>query len=300
MTRRNCTTNAPSILRQYQQILLSAGSLLLGLFVVFVAAAFIQKDDASVKQPERVFRVCKWITAPDGTKTPSVKSSGLLSPAVNQHLSKAIECSGRYMQWPDEVEMTNFNQLAPTKSWAFADPVILEMFDIKIVSGAVENALKQPGHVILSERYAKKLFGNADPVGQSVMGLGGKIYTVSAIAQTPDSHSAIQFDALASWASTEPDAGLHSFPFLNNWTAHLAETFVRLEDVRQSDDAQEAIAQLTQRLPHPSGSTDLFLKSLSGTTAKTGAVENAEQDRFGARASAPGHRMVLMAKKFMM
>ena len=269
--------------------------LFLGLGSSLLASAFIQEDDAVRKQPERVFRICKWITAPDGSKTRSVKTAGLLAPALNKDFSGAIECTARYMKWPEAVEVNSFDRIHSTNQWAFADPAILELFEIRTLRGNAKKALETPGQMVLSQRYAEKLFGSADPLGQTVMGLGGQLYTVAAIVRNPSGHSALQFDALASWVSTAEGSGMQSFPFLHNWTAQLVETFIRLQDVKQQHNAQRTIVQLLQRTPHPAGCTDLFLQPLSGKEIKTGATENAEQDRFGARVAAPAGKLVLVA-----
>lgn len=295
MNRRNSTPIPPSIFRQYQQAILAFSSLLLGLAFVFIASAFMQKDEAAQKQPEDIFRVCKWITAPDGTREQSVKTAGLLAPELDRQLAGTVAHVARFMKWPEEVAVTNFDQLAPTEKWAFADPAIVPLFKLKAVYGNVKNALNKPGQLVLTDRYAKKLFGAVNPVGKNLMGLGGKTYTVAAVVEHPASHVAIQFDVLASWASTLEDNGLHSFPFLNNWTAQLAETFIRLEDTGQKARVQQAIQEVARKTPHPSGCTDIFIQSLHGSKENSSVRENAEQDRFGARVSPPGGRMVLVA-----
>jgi len=283
------------LFRQNHQAVQVVGSLLLGLALVFVAAAFIQKDEAAAKQPERVFRVCKWITGPDGAREQSVKTAGLLAPELSRQLAGTIDYAARYMKWPEQVGVTNFQQLAPTEKWAFADPAIVQLFKFNTLRGDAQAALNKPGQLILTDRFAKKLFGSANPVGKNLMGLGGKTYTVAAVVEHPAGHSAIQFDVLASWASTVEGSGVHAFPFLHNWTAQLAETFVRLDDVKQLDQVQQALREVTRNTPHPAGCTDIFLQALNGSSSKTGAMEHAEQDRFGARVSTPGSRMVLVA-----
>lgn len=295
MNRRNSTPIQQSFLRQYQQAVLAFSSLLLGLAFVFIASAFMQKDEAATKQPEDVFRVCKWITAPDGTREQSVKTAGLLAPELNRQLPGTIAHVARFMNWPEEVAVTNYEQLAPTEKWAFADPAIMQLFNLKAVYGNVKTALNKPGQLVLTDRYAKKLFGSVNPVGKTLMGLGGKTYTVAAVVEHPASHVAIQFDVIASWASTLEDNGIHAFPFLNNWTAQLAETFIRLEDTEQKALVQQAILEVARKSPHPSGCTDIFIQSLNKTKENTSIRENAEQDRFGARVSPPGGRMVLVA-----
>lgn len=290
----------PSNNSPLHQIFLTLGSLLLGLLSVLVAASFIQADGVeplSKQEPENVFRVCKWTTAPDGSKTQSFKTAGLLGPEIKENLTSRVVQTARFMPWPEAVELSDFRNQQSTEHWAFAEPEILQLFEIKFISGDAESALTAPGQLILSERYAKKLFGNVDPVGKTLIGLGGKIYTVSAVVENVP--SSLKFDVLASWASTE-DGGLHPFSFMHNWTAQVVETFVQLQDAHQITEAQSAIVGLVQKSPNPSGYIDLFLQPLSGKSPKTGAKAHPDQARYGARMNTGSNSMMLFSKSWMM
>lgn len=298
--------HAPSLrsfFRAYNQILMTIGSLLIGLFSVVIASSFIQSNAEQAPaetQPERVFRICKWITAPDGSKTQSFKTPGKLGPEINTNLGTAIEGTARFMVWPEQVELSDFRQQISTDHWAFADPAILPMFEIKFIRGNAGTALAVPGQLILSERYAKKLFGASNPVGKTLLGLGGKIYTVSAVVENTAAPAALQFDVIASWASTLEESGLHQFPFMHNWTAQLVETFVRLQSPEQISEIQTAILQLTKDSPNASGCTDMFLQPVSGNSPKTGTVSSPDQARFGSKVTAGPNKMVLMSQGWFM
>ena len=293
-------TNSPN----YQQTFLTLVSLLLGLLTVVIASAFIQTNGDTACQntePERVFRICKWITAPDGSRSRSFKTAGLLAPEIKENLGTSVEDAARFMVWPEQVELSDFRQITTTQHWAFADPAILQIFDIQSIRGDLSTALTIPGQLILSERYAKKLFGSANPLGKTLLGLGGKIYTVSAVVENMPAQATLQFDVMASWASTLENSGLHEFSFMQNWTAHLVETFVRLPDPKQVEQVQTAILQLTERSPNPAGFTDLFLQPVSGRSPKTGDALSPDQARFGSGIGCSGpNQLVLMSKSWFM
>ena len=52
---------------------------------------------------------------------------------------------------------------------AYSEPTFFEVFGFKLLSGNAKSALKSPKSVLLSEQTAKKIFGNKDPLGQTLM-----------------------------------------------------------------------------------------------------------------------------------
>ena len=52
---------------------------------------------------------------------------------------------------------------------AVADPNILDFFGIPVLKGEGPEALKRPDAVFVTASFAKKLFGNEDPVGRRLL-----------------------------------------------------------------------------------------------------------------------------------
>ncbi len=46
------------------------------------------------------------------------------------------------------------------------DPAFIEMFHLEVLSGSLENTLLQPNNIALSEKVAKRHFGEQDPIGK--------------------------------------------------------------------------------------------------------------------------------------
>ena len=71
------------------------------------------------------------------------------------------------------VTMADDDVVGPTGDKAithimFADSTFFRMFSIPVVEGDREHLLDQPGAVAVSEEYARRVFGNADPVGRAL------------------------------------------------------------------------------------------------------------------------------------
>lgn len=65
----------------------------------------------------------------------------------------------------------------------FVDSTFLKIFDYKIVAGNPVEALKNPGQIVLTRSLAARLFGDTDPINQSIRLDSTQTSTVSAIIE---------------------------------------------------------------------------------------------------------------------
>ena len=77
-----------------------------------------------------------------------------------------------------------------------ADNRFLEIFPHPLKAGRLE--FRSPFEVILTEKLAKRFFGNDNPVGQSIIYANGDVYTVIGVIGEPATKSTIVFDMLTS------------------------------------------------------------------------------------------------------
>ncbi len=77
-----------------------------------------------------------------------------------------------------------------------ADSTLLDVFDFALKVGDKNTVLHDPDAVIFTDRFAKKLFGDENPVGKVVemKERVQKNYTVKGIVETPPANSSITFD----------------------------------------------------------------------------------------------------------
>ena len=276
MIRRIFSSMFSSPLGTRRQAAGAAGSLLFGMVSVLIASAFLPKNASSGILPnhaDRILKVGKWIDKPGGEHLPSTKTSGLLAPVLAAEIPE-VELAARVMAWPEPVLLTNFNQSVSVKRWSFADPGILQLFDVAFVYGDARTALNAPGQVVLTEAMAGKLFGSANPVGKPVLGLGGKTYTVGGVVRNPAPQSMLPFEVLASWSSTVSPSGLHDFRFMNNWAGQTAETYLLLQRPEQALRVEERLPQvIEQHVPGTAGSFNYFVQPLLEAGSSTGALE---------------------------
>jgi len=86
----------------------------------------------------------------------------------------------------------------------FADSALFNVFDFNLIKGNPKTALVDPRSMVLSESYAKKYFGNEDPLGQLLTVEEDTIfYKVTGVVEDVPPNSHIQFDMLGSLTSKD-------------------------------------------------------------------------------------------------
>ncbi|MBN8820982.1 MULTISPECIES: ABC transporter permease [unclassified Spirosoma] len=110
---------------------------------------------------------------------PEVIASTRLGPAID------------YVQYKD-------NQFKETHL-AFADSNFLQLFSIPFIKGNPATALVAPNSIVVSEEFAKKYFGNEDPMGKSLaVGTQRSAFTVTGIIDKIPDNSHFHADAFLS------------------------------------------------------------------------------------------------------
>jgi ABC-type antimicrobial peptide transport system permease subunit len=76
------------------------------------------------------------------------------------------------------------------------DNDFLKMFNIEFVAGDINSALIAPNNIVLTEKIAKKYFGNEYPIGKTLkMAESDEIYTITGVVKNPH-NSHLMYDLL--------------------------------------------------------------------------------------------------------
>jgi len=81
----------------------------------------------------------------------------------------------------------------------FADDNVFDIFTHEVIYGDPETALVEPGSVAVSETFARRYFGDANPIGETIMTDAGTPNTITLMfADLPD-NTHMKYDALYSY-----------------------------------------------------------------------------------------------------
>ena len=195
-----------------------AVGLALCLLVIQLAAYQLSVGDFH-ENKDRVFRVL----GPDlwGGPQYTGSMSGPLGPALEEQLPDVEEAVRFSSVWPRLLQVGDKEGVYEKGSGA--ETGVFEMFSLPLLRGDPGTALARPYTMVLTEPLARRLFGDADPMGQVIRVDGAYDCEVTGIVGQPPSSSLLQFSALISFATR-----YERNPDMMGWNASAFRTFVQL------------------------------------------------------------------------
>jgi putative ABC transport system permease protein len=125
------------------------------------------------------------------------------------------------------------------------DEDFLSMFSFPISKGNKNNPLASLNGIVLTQKTAVKIFGNADPIGKTIsIVLGNQPFALSVTAVTEDhpKESSIRFEALAR-IENRPDYARDR----NNWNFQHHPVFVQLKKGSTVEQAEKEFRQFNRK-----------------------------------------------------
>ena len=94
-----------------------------------------------------------------------------------------------------EIKFT-YDERSYSPAGIIADSVFFEVFDFKLTAGNKATVLHDPDAIVISQNFAKKIFGDKNPIGKpiTVTTRIQKVYTVKGILAPIASNSSLEFD----------------------------------------------------------------------------------------------------------
>jgi putative ABC transport system permease protein len=147
------------------------------------------------------------------------------------------------------------NTLVKYGNNTFNDPVnivdssFFDLFDFNLKEGNIKNPFPTANSLIITEKSAKKYFGNSSPIGKTLemqLGKDTVLFTVTGLLKNPPFESSIQFDMLIPFSNA---------PHLwserartKGWSNVTVETYVLLKDGATAKVASAKIPSIMQPL----------------------------------------------------
>ena len=148
----------------------------------------------------------------------------------------------------DRVVRTTFEGNSADEEFLLVDPAFFEVFDFPLLLGDAATALAERNSVVLSYEMAQRLFGDADPLGQSLRLASlatrdAEDFTITGVAAPVPRTSSIQFNMLLPFDNTE----LLYHRSSNEWEG-TCNAYVLLAPGADPADVSPAFVQLTRDL----------------------------------------------------
>ena len=145
-------------------------------------------------------------------------------------------------QLPEIVNITRFSRGERTpiikgdisfyeNTIVYANPSLLEMFTFPIIKGDKNNLFPDIRSIVISERWAKKYFGDENPIGQQLNWNNWQKYTITGVIKNVPENSHINFDLI-----TKFDIWKRAWPPAFEWDNFTHNIYVEvIDDVNISE-----------------------------------------------------------------
>jgi putative ABC transport system permease protein len=206
-----------SIRNLYKQKLYAAiniGGLAVGLCCFILIFLFVQHElsyDRSYENADRIYRIIRKYQADETHLYPgyeySASTTAILAPTLAQEFPEVTAAT----TVDNQAALLGLDQGDKfLEVGLLADPHFLEVFNYTFTHGSAKTALDNPNSIVLTESLSKKIFGNGDPIGQTLIYQNGtpnrfeeeihigESYMVTGVINDPPDNISFRFSFIAS------------------------------------------------------------------------------------------------------
>lgn len=143
----------------------------------------------------------------------------------------------------------------------FTDPEFLTMFSFPLVKGETSTALGNPNTIVLTESFARKLFGEKEALGETLtIGYSGYNFplTVTGVLKDLPSNTDLQFEFLIPWQFLE-SLGEND----TQWGNNSVSTFVKVKEGTDIQNLNKEIRDIRKKHASADDQSEVFLYPLS-------------------------------------
>ncbi|NSL87747.1 FtsX-like permease family protein [Chitinophaga sp. Mgbs1] len=150
-------------------------------------------------------------------------SSALMGPAIQQSIP-GVAATCRSTEEPI-THLFSYNGHHLYATGAFMDSTAFTMFTFPFVQGTAAQAFTQPYAIVLTEKGARKFFGEEkNVIGKMVQMDNRQTFQVTGIIKDHPDNSSFRFE----WVAPFP-AYFHQRAWMNSWDANAVSTYVELQ-----------------------------------------------------------------------
>ena len=230
--------------RHPRYALLNLAGLAFGIAVFVTLGLFVHFENSFgdwVPNADKIYEVgTRWDLPGRGVQTFPQTMSGLLEELHDDF----PDLTGTRL-WPLRATVHKEGDVV-LEDEAIVDPEFFAVFDLPLASGDKTTALA-PGKIMLTEAMARKYFGRADVIGESVRITdeeGDKNYAVSAVLKDIPPNSDLQFDFVRLLTPALID---RRKDYWHHWGSTSLETFLRFDSPHQAANLEAQLDAFVNR-----------------------------------------------------
>ncbi len=217
-----------NLVKHKVQSFLSVFGLMIGIGVTVLIILFVQDEftyDAYHGKANRIYRLVNNWKGGDEV-TPWARTATPMGPAIKETFPQ-VQQVVRIRKNPRtdliEFEDKKFYE----KRLVFADQEVFEVFDFPLLRGNPETVLKDKYTILLTEKIARKYFGNEDPVGKILTYDNKHPLKVTGILGEIPANSHFHFDLMADFETAKEVLGEQQY---KNWFWFDIQTYILINN----------------------------------------------------------------------
>ncbi len=207
-----------------------------------------------------VYRVIQHIKFEDYTTW--CITQGPLGPSLKEEVPEITDycrLSGSGLQFLKGEE-------ALREGGTYADPSFFDMFTIKVTKKLKNEPISEPNNIAISESFAKKYFGEEDPIGKTISALPDREFLVTAVFEDYPKETHWWFDYMIPFEHLGTNFGYT----IDQWDNSGYFTYVSLNNGITREQGVEKIEDFLQSKPTLEEFAKLDLQSLQDIHLTTG------------------------------
>lgn len=201
----------------------------LGMAVVILIAAFVQNEvnyDNWMEDSDRTYRVYRyWGPNSNTVWTPSLLANKLMTEYPETEVASGLSFSGEQL-----IEYAG--KKTYVENTANVDSTFFEVLSIPFKYGDPLTALDEPNSMVISDELAEKIFGDMNPIGETIRYQAEEDLKVTGVLDLGDKNTHIHFDIFTrfTWYST-------------HWTGNNRATYAKLKPNASIPNLEEKLTK---------------------------------------------------------
>lgn len=192
-----------NLYKRKEYALINTLGLAIGIASALLIFLYVQHQfsyDKSYKDGDRIYKMVQKISSGDGSEMHASVPYSLVNIMIDDYaeIETGTAISGPYDGQVVTVRNAQNEDVQFIENTVLlADSNFFKIFSLDMLQGDPATALSKPYSVVLTERTAKRFFGDSDPVGRFIAP-SGKNSVVTGVCKNPPPNSHLQFNYIVS------------------------------------------------------------------------------------------------------
>src|SRR6478736_3848229 len=175
----------------------------------------------------------------------------VLGPAMQQEFPE-VELASRVDWGRDHLFTVGEKNISIDGN--IVDSGFLRVFSFPLLKGNPSKVLEKPYSIVVTEKFAKKFFGDQDPIGKTVQVNRKDIFTITGLLKDLPTNTRFDFEYLLPWSYMRSQGDDDTY-----WGNNSTKTYVLLKPNTSIASVQEKIKKIKSRHEKSEANNEMFL-----------------------------------------